>query len=275
MKDYVCIKIECTPDIQEILMAIIDDPVIEVYEETEDALLCFLPKHELTPAKLSEINEQVESFNLSTEITSIPYVNWNETWEKNFHPIKIEDFVGIRAEFHPKFNDVEFDLVINPKMSFGTGHHETTSQMISLMKNKEWYGQNVLDYGCGTGILGILASKLGAKSVKGNDITEESIINTIENCKLNDVSNFEAINGVLEMYEGQKFDSILANINRNVLLDSASQLYDLLQKGGHLYISGYMPEDKKLIEDTYTSVGFEILEQTQKGYWLCHRLIKQ
>ncbi len=275
MNEYICIKILAEPEMQEIIIATVDDPSIEVYEETEEALLCFLPKESWTVKLQQHFENTLGDFNLSFEISEIPYTNWNETWESNFHPIEVGDFVGIRADFHPAFENVTFDLVINPKMAFGTGHHETTFQMIEMMRDIDFNDKQVLDYGCGTGILGILASKLGAKHVLGNDITEESIINTTENCKINGVKNFEVKLGTLDIFKGNVFDVILANINRNVLLDSASELYNMLNSDGFILLSGYMPEDLEIIESCFIKNGFCLIKHSVKGYWLCHKLAKQ
>jgi ribosomal protein L11 methyltransferase len=135
--------------------------------------------------------------------------------------------------------------------------------------------KEVFDFGCGTGILGILAAKLGASNVYGNDITEESIINTKENCKLNQVNNFEVGFGQLELFQNQNFDIILANINRNVLLNSAATLYKMLNTGGQLILSGYMPADSEMISSKYAEEGFDVVNTSQKGTWMCLQLNKQ
>ena len=259
MKEYSCLKVLCSGDQQEIVMAVMNDEIIEVFEETPDSLLCYMQTDLLTKDKMDEIVQVLTDFNLEYELTAIPYVNWNETWESNFHPIQVHDFVGIRADFHPAFDNVRFDLIINPKMAFGTGHHETTFQMISMMQDIDFNNKKVLDYGCGTGILGIVASKLGAWQVSGNDITDESIINTIENCKINQVNNFKVVLGELEFFKNDNFDIILANINRNVLLDSAETLSHILSNNGILLLSGYMPEDQKVIEECFVNVGFQLI----------------
>lgn len=275
MKAYNCIKIFCPPDQQELLLASIDDADFEVYQETDDALLCYLPVEKLTQDKLDELHQELDSFGYKFEISEIPYQNWNEEWEHNFQPIEIEGFAGIRADFHPPFEDVKHDLIINPKMAFGTGHHETTYQMMEMMQHVNFTGKSVLDYGCGTGILGILASKLGASNIRGNDITEESVSNTIENCKINGVNNFDVLLGRIEAFKGEKFDIVLANINRNVLLDSAGTLFEMTEESGLLFTSGYMPEDDEMLTAAYKDAGYSLLKQSQRGYWLCHLWQKQ
>ena len=275
MKEYICIKLTANPDLQEILMAITDNPAIEVYEETPDALLCYLPKNLWTQELKNELETNLEPFSIIAEISEIPYTNWNKEWERNFNPIQVNDFVGIRADFHLELNNVRYDLVINPVMAFGTGHHETTYQMIEMMEDIPFKNKTVLDYGCGTGVLGILASKMGASSIEGNDITEESIINTKINCEINAVSNFKVFMGELDLFSGKLYDIILANINRNVLLESAGQLYNLLKPGGCLLISGYLPEDKDIIEKNFSQAGFYKHSFSQKGNWLCHKWFKQ
>ena len=199
-------------------------------------------------------------------------------WESNFEPIQIDDFVAVRADFHPPTVDekgnqsVQFDLVINPKMAFGTGHHETTYMMMQLMRDINFEGKKVLDYGCGTGILAILASKLKAEYLEAVDIEAASFENTVENCKINEVQNVKAFEGTLEVIDASDFDIILANINRNVILDSLFSLKNKLNTEGVLLISGFLKEDETVMKEAVIKNGFKIINTIQRGNWLCMRL---
>ena len=175
----------------------------------------------------------------------------------------------MRADFHPPQPGVKWELVINPKMAFGTGHHETTWQCIAAMEHLPLQGAKVLDYGCGTGILAILASKLGATELEAIDIEEESYHNTVENALANDVHNITARCGTLNDVQGRDFDGILANINRNVILDSLPRLKELLRPGGWLLVSGILAADETVIVEAAEQAGFLKNQQTQRGNWLC------
>ena len=206
-----------------------------------------------------------------------PSQNWNKIWESNFDPVVVEDWVGVRADFHEPIKNVVHELVINPKMAFGTGHHETTWMCLNAMRGLDFKGKKVLDYGCGSGILAILASKLGAASIEAVDIEEESYLNTIENAERNGVANIVPLHGTLEKITATDFDIVLANINRNIILDSLFELSQMIKPGGWLLASGFLKEDEMVVVDVAWRVAFvltaihEKSRKTETGEmtWLC------
>jgi len=201
-------------------------------------------------------------------IEKIEDKNWNAEWEENFDPVTIGK-VYIRAPFHEPAQKGMVDLVIAPKMAFGTGHHATTNMMIEEMSLLEFEGKNVLDYGCGTGILSVYAKLLGAQHISGVDIQPESMDNSWEQVELNKLnkSNFTFKLGFLEEFEGQKFDLILANINRHVLLDKAEEIFKYLESGGSLLISGILVKDRKKIVKAYQTAGFILDKENERDEW--------
>ena len=186
----------------------------------------------------------------------------------------MDDFVAVRADFHPNTEGVEFDLIVNPKMAFGTGHHETTYMMMQHMRSMNFKGKKVLDYGCGTGILAILASKLGAIDLEAVDIEEPSYENTIENCAINHVDTVKAICGILDDVPSHDFDVILANINRNIIIDSLDDLKSRLNTEGVLLISGFLKMDENTILQATNYAGFTHQKTLYRGNWLSMLLTK-
>ena len=257
----------------EILIAILSDLPFDTFEETPTGVKAYVPESDWNAGIEQQLTELSHDFAFSFEKTFIPYQNWNVIWESNFQPIQVDDFVGLRADFHPPTEGVKFDLVINPKMAFGTGHHETTYMVMQLMRDVDFVGKKVMDYGCGTGILAILASKLGATDLEAVDIEVASFDNTIENCAINDVHNVQPFCGRLDAIPSSDFDVILANINRNVILYSLPDLKKRLKKGGILLISGFLKTDEQILLDATAKEGFSHQETKQKGNWISMKLI--
>ena len=259
----------------DVITALLSDLPFDTFEDTGHCLKAYISEEQLTQDIENQLVELSKTLDFQFEKTFIPYQNWNVLWESNFEPIRIDDFVAVRADFHPPTVDengnqtVLFDLVINPKMAFGTGHHETTYMMMQLMRDINFEGKKVLDYGCGTGILAILASKLRAEYIEAVDIEAASFENTIENCKINNVQNVKAFEGTLEVIEASDFDIILANINRNVILDSLFSLKNKLNTDGVLLISGFLKEDETVMQKAVLENGFKITNTIQRGNWLC------
>lgn len=204
--------------------------------------------------------------NYTHEFERIENKNWNAEWEANFKPIEIND-IHIRAEFHPKTDKRE--IIIQPKMAFGTGHHETTFMMIEQMNTMDFSDLNILDYGCGTGILTVFAAMQKAKNIVAIDIQEEAVENTVEHFDLNNLAkeNLIVLQGDLDKLDSQKYDIILANINRHVLLKNQHNLHALLLPNGKLLLSGILKADRPLIVETYTHAGFTLASENQKGEW--------
>lgn len=231
------------------------DDYLEVYlhQENKNSLLDYISNQAIfSPYKIK--HEAVEN------------TNWNAVWESSFQPIDVGD-IHIRAEFHPPTAKTE--IVIQPKMAFGTGHHETTYMMIEKMSSIDFSNKKVLDYGCGTGILAVYAGMLNAQQIEANDIQPEAIENTIEHFDLNNVSreNLKVLEGDLDVFNSGKYDIILANINRHVLLDNGENLYAKLKSQGTLLMSGILKSDRELILSIYKKLNFELKSENSKGEW--------
>lgn len=266
--DYWKYTLHAPPETSEILVAYLADAPFDTFEETENGLNAYLPSH-FDQAKIDlQLLDLQKQFDFSWEKTFLPSQNWNEIWESNFPPVVVGDFCAVRADFHEPIQGVKHELVINPKMAFGTGHHETTWQCIAAMEHLPISGKKILDFGCGTGVLAILASKLGATEVEAVDIEEESYRNTLENSEVNDVTNVTARCGTLADVQGRDFDGIMANINRNVILESLADLARLLKAGGWLLVSGILIQDEEVVTAAAKS-GFEKKKKTERGNWLC------
>lgn len=267
--DYYRYDLVTDPETAQILIAYLSDAPFDTFEDNETGLSAYIPAREDVAAGEALVLELQEQFAFSWTKTFIPGQNWNEIWESNFHPVIVGDFCAVRADFHEPIPGVKWELVINPKMAFGTGHHETTWQCIAAMENLPLQGTKVLDFGCGTGILAILASKQGAAEIEAVDIEEESYRNTLENCAVNHVTNVTTRCGTLDAVEGRGFDGILANINRHVILATLPQLAELLKPGGWLLISGILLDDESIVSDAAAEAGFAKKWITKRGNWLC------
>ena len=268
-------KIKAAPELADILVALLADAPFDTFEETETGITAWMPAKEeneaIANALLSELQEQ---FEITWEKEFIEGQNWNEIWESNFQPVIARDFCAVRADFHETIPGVEHELVINPKMAFGTGHHETTWMCMSALQTLPLQNTQLLDYGCGTGILAILASRLGAAEIEAVDIEEQSYLNTIENSKINDVHNVIPLLGDINAVQGSNFDGILANINRHIILDSLPRLAEMTKPGGWLLISGIMLQDEEIVSDAAAAAGFHRRELWSRGNWLCIHLQK-
>ncbi len=273
MHSYVC-SITAVSDQNEVIIAMLSELLpFEAFEEKEDQLEAYLEKG-IRPAEIEEeLQELARKWNFAYSWQALPDKNWNEAWEAAFQPVAVDDFCLVRADFHPGDPKKRYDIIINPKMAFGTGHHETTYLMIRMMSSFDLDGKKVLDYGCGTGILAILASKMGAQEVDAVDIEAAAFENTLENAQINNVFNVRAIHGDLEaVIEGQ-YDLILANINRSVILASLARLQQKLNKSGHLLISGILLQDEPLLEAALKKNKFTVVRRLEKGEWLCMKVL--
>lgn len=216
----------------------------------------------------SDISRLAEKLDLHYEQETIAEQNWNESWEQHFQPVLIAHFCSIRAHFHPEVKNVEHDLVITPKMAFGTGHHATTEMMIRLMKDLNFRGQKVLDLGTGTGVLAILAEKLGAAEVVAVDYDKWSVENAIENSIGNQCRNIRVLEGSLEMVRDMRFDLLLANINRHILLQYMADFPAHLRSGGHILLSGILAgEDADMVRQAAEQAEFHWKAQEIKNNW--------
>jgi ribosomal protein L11 methyltransferase len=238
--NHIQLSIEANEEQQEILISELSELEAIGFEQTDTHLLAYFEKDNF---KSYEVNNLVKEFTFN--ITSIPEQNWNAVWESNFEPVVVDDFCAIRADFHQPIKNVQHEIIITPKMSFGTGHHATTYMMIEQMSNINFTKKRVFDFGTGTGILAILAQKLGAASITAIDNDEWSIENAKENFQKNDVHSITLYRS--SAMPKDSFDIILANINRNVLNEYASALVSILSPKGVLLVSGILKEDVSVI----------------------------
>lgn len=242
--DYIKISFaDLQPEQKEILIAQLADAGYEGFEESNNNLDAFISKKNFDAVLLNEISFKYQTPYIAEKI---PETNWNQIWESNFEPVIIEDYVAIRANFHKPVTNTKYEIVITPKMSFGTGHHATTAMMIKLMKGTEFAEKTVLDFGTGTGILAILAEKSGAKKIYAIDNDDWSIANAEENFKKNECHKI-ILTKAGDASSKLKFDIILANINKHVIIENLPILIKSLQPKGVILLSGLLREDKKEI----------------------------
>ncbi|MBR2326107.1 MAG: 50S ribosomal protein L11 methyltransferase [Alistipes sp.] len=252
----------------EILTAYLADFPFESFDYEGGVLNAYIPKAALAECG-ADVEEQLSDYKFATE--EIASQNWNAVWESDFQQVEVADKVLIRAPFHePRPNYCGMEIVIQPKMSFGTGHHATTQMMVEMLLSADVEGKEVLDMGSGTGVLAIVAAKLGAKrvlAVEIDDMAEESVR---ENIALNGVAEcVESVCGDVRAIEGQKFDTILANINRNILLNDMAAYVATLRRGGRLFISGFLAEDVDILVDYATTLNLTKREHICNGEWQC------
>ena len=234
---------------KEIIIAQIADLGYEGFLETEKGFVAYIDSEEYSRETLEEILSNPFLGKIRLEEDFILEKNWNELWESNYEPVIINDKCLIRAPFHAVDKKYDIEVVIEPKMSFGTGHHETTSLVVEQMLTIDFSEKTVLDMGCGTGLLAILAAKLGAAKITAIDINEWAYENTIENATRNEVANLMVQQGDIHLIKNMKFDVIIANITRNVLIDHFEDYNQSLNAGGFLILSGFVKEDEILLLD--------------------------
>ena len=206
-------------------------------------------------------------FTIDYTFEEIGQVNWNEEWEKNFVPIDVDGKCHVRAPFHPKTN-AEYDILIEPKMSFGTGHHETTHMMIQQLLSMDVTGLKTLDMGCGTAILAILAEMKGAQPIDAIDIDNWCYLNSIENAERNDCKHITVYEGEAALLKDKKYDLIIANINRNILLNDMQAYVDCLNPKGTLLLSGFYTEDIPFIDASCTEKGLTYVKKFERNNWV-------
>ncbi|NJB85390.1 ribosomal protein L11 methyltransferase [Lewinella marina] len=267
---YTVYQIGCSADLTDILIARLADAGFDSFLEEEDGLLAY-GTSDRHPEWIRVLDELREAYTFDYSCEVLEEKNWNEVWESGFSPIRVGDRLLIRASFHPHDPEVRHELVIDPRMAFGTGHHATTYMMCELLMDHYaagGAGESVLDYGCGTGVLAILAKRLGARVVDAVDIEAPAVENTIENAKTNGVELAEIVEGTLDdVPERQPYDLVLANINRNVLLETGAALKMRLRSGGTAFLSGILEQDEDLIRQHFTDLGFELRRREAREGW--------
>lgn len=257
----------------EILMAELGDTPFESFEETEAGLSAYIQKQLWNEDVLADIQIlHSAEFTISYEIEEIEQVNWNKEWEKNFEPIEVDATCRVRAPFH-EYKEVEYDIVIEPKMSFGTGHHETTFMVIQHLLETDVKNKKTLDMGCGTAILAILAEMKGAQPIDAIDIDNWCYQNSIENAERNNCKHITVYEGDAALLTGKKYEVIIANINRNILLNDMQQYVDCLEPNGTLLLSGFYEEDIPFIDASCTEKGLTFVKKHQKNNWVALKYV--
>lgn len=271
---YISLEVNCQEDFIEIFMAELSEIGFSTFQEKEEGNGLFAYSEENQNIEASQIEELFQQYKSLTSVTyelgTVEKENWNADWEKNYQPIEVEDKILVRADFHPPNPKFPIEIVVTPKMSFGTGHHETTYQMLNLMHDMDLKGAAVLDAGCGTGILAILAAIKGAKNVDAYDIDEWAVENTTENFSLNSIKN-----SISKVWQGEvqtipqevDYDLILANINKNILLADIQYLQNHIKSEGFLMLSGFYENDIQDILNECDKFSLNLVNQSVRNQW--------
>lgn len=253
--------------VREIIMAELAMLNFESFVNTNQGLQAYIQEADFNQEELSALYLfENPDFTIDIGITKIEQQNWNAEWEKNFESIEVNGRCIVRAPFHQQ-KVVEFDIVIEPKMSFGTGHHETTHQMIAELLALDVSGKRVLDMGCGTGVLAILACMKGASSITAIDIDEWAYENTLENVRKNKCSQIIVKKGGAALLKNSSYDVILANINRNILVNDMEAYVKTMSSGSKIAFSGFYTSDISHIDTHARSLGLKLLRQSEKNNW--------
>jgi len=258
----------------EILIAELGYAGFESFVETEEGVTAYIQKDEWYDTILDDIHIlKSDEFEISYTSEEIEQTNWNEEWEKNFNPIIVDDKCSVRAPFHEK-PKTQYDIIIEPKMSFGTGHHETTHMMIQHILQNDFRGKSVLDMGCGTGVLAILAELKGAKPIDAIDYDNWCYLNSLENVERNNCKHITVLEGDANLLEGRRYDTVIANINRNILLQDIKTYAKCLHRNGMLFLSGFYDDDSALIEAECHKYHLKRIETLEKNNWVALKFQK-
>lgn len=269
----------CNETATDILSALIAETGFESFVECEGGMQAYVQQSLFDENALKNIIAEfpIPETEITYTITEPEDKDWNEEWEKNFfQPIVIEDRCVIHSTFHKDYPKAEYDIVINPQMAFGTGHHETTSSILGELLDADLKGKSVLDMGCGTSILAILASMRGADPVTAIDIDDWCVNNSRDNIALNNINNITVELGDASLLEGRKpFDVIIANINRNILLNDMAAYTACMHKGSEIYMSGFYVQDIDAIRSKGESLGLKFVHYREKNNWAAVKLIME
>jgi len=257
-----------TVEVSEIIIALLADLGFESFAESENAVKAYIPDVNFNAAALMELVEAYPELFRSVDTRCIKPENWNHLWESNFPMAEIAGRIVVYAPFHTDIPELEYRISIMPQMSFGTGHHETTSLMLEMMLDLDISGKRVLDMGCGTGILAIFAAMKQARTVLAIDIDQWAHLNAAENCQRNNIHSVEILQGGCSLLSGLSFDLILSNINRNVLLADFPAYAQCLAKDGILQVSGFYKEDFPEIIAEAKHNGLRMTEHLEKNNWI-------
>lgn len=263
--EFITIKVNCAQELIDVLIAELFEVGFDSFQEFDDGFEGSCEQSQFDEDKVAVLFGQYP--NVTYTVKEQEKVNWNEEWEKNYDPIIVGDKCIVRASFHEPQPQFEYEIIVTPKMSFGTGHHATTYQVLDYQMTLDHTSKKVLDVGTGTGILAIMAQKRGASFITATDIDEWCIENSEENFALNGVNDVSLIKGQIQEVASSDFDIIIANINKNVLMDQISEYSGRLAKGGKLILSGFYESDIKDLEGEAMKHGMEKLKTTTRDKW--------
>lgn len=261
---------------QDLLISDLAEIGFNTFEDTENGFAAFIDLDSYALENLTAVLDSYkEELEITYAVTEIAAENWNEEWEKNFEPLIIDEQCYVRATFHQPQPQYQYEIVIDPKMAFGTGHHQTTTMMMQYILATDVQGKNILDMGCGTGILAILAAKKDAASLVAIDNDDVCYLSTLENSELNGITNLTAACGGKETIPQQTFDIILANINRNILLDQIPTYSGVLASGGSIFFSGfYETPDLDMIKAACEALQIRYVDHKKIGEWVAAQFKK-
>lgn len=264
----ICFQVPASVD-QELLIAQLSEFAFNGFEQQADHLTAYIDQSVYDNRLQTCIDALKARYQLSVQQSVIADQNWNAQWESDYEPVIVDQFCAVRASFHEPIGSVQYEIVVTPKMSFGTGHHATTYMMMQKMQSINFETVSVLDYGCGTGVLAILAKQLGARFLQAVDIDKWAYRNTLENLSINNAETVQTYCGTLEQVPFQKVDIVLANINRNVILDTMASISNRLDKGGLLLCSGFLQEDIVKINELAQMNQLHLEQRIQREKWRC------
>lgn len=267
--DFLTVNISCSDLQRDLLIAELDVLGFSAIQELPEGLTASLEGESFDEPALKEAIAKYEAMGaISYAVEKVAKTNWNEAWEKNFDPVIVDDRVLVRAPFHDIQGDFDHEILIMPKMSFGTGHHATTSQMLSLQLEVDFKEKSVLDVGSGTGVLAIMALKLGATHVEATDIDDWCIENSLDNLSLNGFEGIRVEQGEIKKLSfDQAFDIVIANINKNVLLAEIDTYVSLMNDEGQLFLSGFYEKDVPDLEQAASNLGLKLIKSVSKDNW--------
>ncbi len=267
--EYFAIRFDMGDHDKEVWQALLSEWPFESFHEEEKTITGYIQRHDILEDMMHFIDEHKGVHFMDYDLSQVEDKNWNAVWESSFNPVAVDKYCYIRAEFHEQGEkEYKHIVTISPKMAFGTGHHATTFMMLQAMEKLDFVNKRVLDFGCGTGILAIVAAMEGAATVIGVDIQPEAVENSFEHAIINGVEpqcHFEL--GGLDKAGTEPYDIVLANINRNVILDHLAGLKSLLNPDGHILFSGIMFDDVEIVKTTLIKLGFQITEHHEKDQW--------
>ena len=277
IQTYLEVIIHNSADFTDVLIAELDQLGYDSFEETDAGLKAFVVDLDFDEEELKELQQRYEDlFQFTYSVSELEKKNWNEEWEKNFEQTIVNDDCIVRASFHIPEKEYKYEIVITPRMSFGTGHHGTTTMMLLHEMEMDMEGKNVLDAGCGTAILAIMAKKRGAAQVYAYDIDDWAYDNSADNLSLNNAEEIQLAQGDVSVASQKApYDIILANINKNVLMKDIPAFANILSKNGYLVLSGFYENDIQDLLEVASKHGLKVEDQKELRKWVSLRLIKE